>query len=215
MRKRKVTALLLIANLCLLALYLGGWSSGGFRALSAQGDGKSVSKHFAPKNEPIELAELKIKGKAVSLGDTFKGESDWLKNLTLKVKNKSEKPITLLQIDLDFPETSATGSIMMHQLFIGQSPDLGSTRDNQPLLLKPNESVSISLESEFADIKRLIELRQPPVENINRVVIRLGEVVFEDGTRYSGGSIFRRNPDANNPRKWVPVTDAEATHQND
>lgn len=213
MKKRKVTILLVVANLCLLTLYVSGWKFGKAPVPRLQDGGKTVVKHFAPANEPVEVTEPKIKGRDIKLGDIVKEGSDWLKHLTFKVKNKSDAPITFLQVDLDFPETSATGSVMMHQLFIGQSPDIGSTRNNQALRLNPNESISISLEPEYGNIKRLIELRQPPVENINKVVIRLGEVMFEDGRRYSGGSLFRRNPDPGSPRKWVPVWGAEATRQ--
>ena len=215
MRKRKITTMLFLVNLLLLTLYVSGWSSSGFRAVRSQDNGKAVLKHFAPKNEPVEVTELKIKDRAIGLGETFKGDIEWLKDLAFKVKNKSNKPITFLQIDLDFPETKATGSIMMHQLFIGQSPDITRTRTNSPLHLKPNESLSISLVPEYSGIKKLIELRQPSVENINKVVIRLGEVMFEDETRYSGGSIFKRNSDSSSPRKWVLVPDTEAIpHKN-
>ena len=214
MRRQNVTSLLVVANLCLLTVYVGGWASGGARGPRPQKAGKSVLKHFAPKHEPIEVTELKIKDKAFKLGEVIKDDPNWLEYLAFEVKNKSDKPITLLQINLDFPETKATGSIMMHQLFIGRDPDFRSTHNNQPLSLKPNESVTVYVGPEYADIKRLIELRQPPVENISEIVIRLGEVRFEDGTRYSGGRVFKRNPDENNPREWVPATGAEATYQN-
>lgn len=206
-QNRKITIALIIANICLLTLYVGGWSYSKSRTPRSQGNEKIVEKHFAPKNEPIEITEPKIKAKTIKLGEKFEDESDWLKYLTFKVKNRSDKPITFLQIDLDFPETKTTGSIMMHQLFIGQRPDFRSTLNNPPLYLKPNETIEISLEPEYSAIKRLIELRQPSVENINKLIIRTSEVMFEDSTLYSGGGIFKRNPDATSPQKWILVTD--------
>lgn len=214
MRQRKVTVLLILANLCLFTLYVSGWTSREARVPRAKSNGKTVSKHFAPKDEPVEVAELKIKGRAVKLGEAVEDEADWLKHVTFKVKNRSGKAVTFLQVDLDFPETQATGSIMMHQLFIGRAPELGSTSLREPLHLRPNESVTISLEPEYADIERFIELRQPPIGAISKVVVRLGEVGFEDGTRYSAGNFFRRNPDQSSPQKWVPAADAGAGHQN-
>jgi len=214
MRRQKVTVLLVVANLCLLTVYVGGWTSGRTPAPRSQEEGKSVVKHFAPRHEPIEVTGLKIKGRAVKLGEVVKDEPDWLRHLVLEVKNRSDKPIALLQIDLDFPETRATGSVMMHQLFIGWDPDFRSTSGNQPLGLKPGESVHIPLGPEYAGIKRLIELRQPSVENINHVVVRLGEVRFEDGTRYSGGRVFKRGGDENGRPKWIPATGAGAAYQN-
>ncbi len=103
---------------------------------------------------------------------------------------------------------------MMHQLLVGQRPDFKSTLSNPSLYLKPDEAIEISLKPEFNSIKKLIEMRYPSVENINKLVVVTGDVVFEDGTLYSGGSIFRRNPDPNNPRKWVRVADEQVTPQN-
>ena len=202
-RNRKITTALIVANICLLTLYVSGWSHGK-RQIAQQ---KVVEKHFAPKNEPIEIIEPKVKTKDVKLGAGFEDESDWLKHVTFKVRNRSDKAITFLQINLDFPETKATGNIMMRQLFFGQRPDFKFTLDNPPLYLKPNEMMEISLASEYDNIKKLIELRQPPIENINKLTIRTDEIVFEDGTLYTGGAIFKRNPDSTSPRKWILVTE--------
>lgn len=221
-RSRKITTALIIANICLLTLYVSGWSSTKLRTLRSQDNKKVVEKHFAPKNEPIEITGPKIKAKDIKLGEKFEDESDWLKHLTFKIKNRSDKPITFFHIDLDFPETKATGSIVMHQLLIGQRPDFKSTLNKPPLYLKPNEEIEVSLEPEHdaikrlteLSIKRLIELGQQPIENINRLVIRLGDVTFEDGTVFHNGNIFRRNPDPSNPNKWIKITDTQGTPQN-
>ncbi len=208
--QKRISAALVVANLFVLTLYVGGWSYSSSKVSRIQDNKKVVEKHFALQTDPIEVIQPKIKTKAVKLGEAFEGESDWLEYVIFKVKNKSDKPITFFQIDLDFPETKATGSIMMHQIFAGQRPDFKSTLNNPPLYLKPGETMEISLKSEYNDIKKHIEMRHPSVENINKLVVRTGDVVFEDGTLYSVGSFFKRNPDPNNPRKWVKVTEEQA-----
>jgi len=165
-----------------------------------------VEKRHGVLTEPIEIIEPSAKGIPITLGKEFDGESDWIKNLRFKIRNKYTKEITFINLDFDFPETSATGIMMAHQLFIGQRPDLKFTLNNPPLSLQPNGEVEISLESEFQSIKRSIESRQGPVENINNIVIRTGDVMFEDGTLYSGGNFWRPNPDPNSPHKWLLVT---------
>jgi hypothetical protein len=204
LQKRKITTALIIANMCLLTIFVSGWS---YSEPSSQDNRKVVEKHWAPENEPTDITEPRIKARGIKLGETFEDESDWLKHLTFKVKNRSDRPITFFQIDLDFPETKATGNIMMHQLFIGRRSDFTSTRNNPPLYLKPNEAIEISLEPEYNAIKRLIELRGLPVESINKLGIRTSEAMFEDETLYHGGAIFKRNPDLNSPRKWLPISD--------
>lgn len=207
LRGRKITILLVVANVFILSLYVTGWSSSKFRSLQPQANKKRVERHFAPKNVPIEIIEPKAKGKAITLGEDFEGESDWLRHLTFKVKNKSNKPITFFHLDLDLPETQATGPVMMHQLFFGQRSDFTATLSNRPLRLEPNGEIEVPLDSEFNSIKKLVEHRQGPVENISKLVIRIGEVMFEDGTLYSGGGIFKPNSDASSPHKWLKVRD--------
>lgn len=171
---------------------------------------KLVEKHFAPKNEPIEIIETKVKTKDVKLGEGFEADPDWLKYVVFKVKNKSDRAITFLQIDLDFPETKLTaGAIMMHQLFFGQRSDFKFTLNNPPLYVKPNETIEISLEKEYDKIKALIEIKESSVENINKLTIRTSEIVFEGGTLYAGGMFFRRNPDPDSPQKWLRIPETQ------
>jgi hypothetical protein len=62
------------------------------------------------------------------------------------------------------------------------------------------------MESHFDSIKRLIESRGR-LENVNDVDINVQEVMFADGTLYSGDAIWKPNPDTSSPHKWVKVRD--------
>lgn len=207
--RRRITAALVLANLCVLTLYVSGWSYGPPRIPGAQGGGRAVVREHPLNNEPVDIGDIKFRGGGRKFGERFEGGDAWLKDITLKVKNKSEKPVTYLRLDLTFPETRATGNVMLHQLYLGHRSDIPSLLNNQPLLLMPDESLDISLSSQFEEIKRMIEGRQPPVGNIGELVVRLGEVMFEDGTLYSGGALFKRNPDADSPRKWAILTEEQ------
>lgn len=208
LNNRKLTALLLAANVFFLTLWVGGWTSSSFPKFWSQETKRKVEKRHGALTEPIEIIEPSVKGVAITLGKEFDGQSDWIKNLRFKIRNKYTKAITFLGLDLDFPETIATGPIMMHQLFIGQRVDLKFTQNHAPLSLQPNGEVEIRLEPEFQSIKLSIESRQGPVQNINNVVIRVREVMFEDGTLYTpGGNFWRPNPDPNSPHKWILITD--------
>ena len=208
LRAGRQTMALIIASACLLALPVN------FQARSQPGQQKEkvVSKHPAPLNEPIEIIDVSVNTKAVKLGEGFEAETGWLKGVTFKVKNRSEKAITALTIDFDFPETKeSAGAIMMHPLFLGQRPDFKSSIYRPPLHLQPNETIEISLEKEYAGIKTLIELKHPSVDVINKLVIRVGDMMFEDGTLYSGGFFYRRNPDPDSRQKWIQITEAQGT----
>lgn len=53
--------------------------------------------------------------------EEFDGDGDWLRNLTLKVKNKSDKVITYIVLDLTFPQTATNQHprVGLHQVFLG------------------------------------------------------------------------------------------------
>ena len=193
MGNRRLTTALIIANICLFTLYASGWSHSK-RQVAPQKE-KAVLKHPGPKKEPFEITEIRVKTKALKLGEIFEDESDWLKHVTFKVKNRSDKAITFLQIDLDFPETEATaGAIMMHQLLFGQRPDFRSTLNNPPLYIKPNETIEVSLASEYDDIKTVIELKHPTVVVINKVTIRMSDIYLKMDPLFCR-DVSRRNPD--------------------
>ncbi|HEX8178952.1 MAG TPA: hypothetical protein VF525_05350 [Pyrinomonadaceae bacterium] len=209
-RRLKVTIALAIANLCVLTLYLSGWTYHQAQEEPAlHGNERLVAKGFTTQAEPVEFASLKVKGIPAHLAEKFEGEADWLQDVTIRLTNRAAKPITWARIDIDFPETGATGHVLLHQLFVGRHPDLEVTRSNPPLRLLPHDSLEVSLAADYGQIKRLIELRYPSVNLIHKATFRLGEVLFDDDTLWSGGHLFKRNPDAKAVRKWLRVSDEQ------
>jgi hypothetical protein len=204
--QKRITIALVAANASILILYVSGWTYP-----RAQHREKAI-KELPYPNQPAEIVNIKVKGKAIKSNEKFEGESDWLKNVTFEVKNVSKKPITFIRVDIDFPETRATGRLMLHQIFLGQNPEATSTLGNVPLHLMPEKSLKVSLVSQHDRIERLLKLRYPSVENMNEINIALGDAIFDDGTAWSGGNIFKRNPDPNSPRKWIIVTDGQGTN---
>lgn len=201
---RRITVLLVAANIALPILYVTGMSSRVFGNFDPQN--RKRVENRSSSDVPVELIEIKVKEKAVLLKQDFEGEVYWLKDLKFKIKNRSEKPVTWIGINLIFPETRATGLVMLHQLFIGQRSDMPSTlTSNPPLDLKPGEEKEISLEPEFDQIRRLIKLRGR-VEDINDVELTIDEVMFADDTLYSGSNMWRRNPDTSSARKWLKIS---------
>jgi hypothetical protein len=194
--QKSITKILLIANACVLFLYVSGWVYP-----RAQSGEKNIKGLLQP-NQPVEI-NVKVKGKAVKLNEKFEGETNWLRDIVLEVKNTSNKPIDFLRLDIDFPESRATGRLLLHQIFLGRRSDVASLSNKPPLRLTPGESLTIPLASEYERISRLIRVRYVSVETMNEINIALGEAMFDDGTLWSGGDIFMRNPDSNSPRKWI------------
>ena len=162
---------------------------------------KSLQKIESHKNEPITIVKTKALNKTVRLGEQFDGGDDWLSGAQLRLKNVSGKDIVYIDIRLNFPETTASGNMMSFWSDIGNRPGLPA--QNAPLLLRPNDEVTFSLDQErYKNLVKFIEYRHR-VSDINRVEIRFGFVAFADGTGWSGGNFMKQ--DANNPRRYVPI----------
>jgi hypothetical protein len=197
--QRGITLLLVMANLCLLVVYVGAWTNP-----RVQNKKKTISRWPTRLVYPVDITELKTKGKAVKADEEFDGDTDWLQNLTFKLKNKSDKTITYIVLDIDFPETRAVGdgSISQHQITLGRDPEnkFGGT----PLNFLPGESMEVPLAPEYNSIKTSLG-RRLPLENVSNVLVRLHQVMFDDETLWSSGNLYRRNPDPNGYPKWIQI----------
>ena len=107
-------------------------------------------------------------------------------------------------LDLTFPQTATNEHprVGLHQIFLGVDPDRTLARPE--LRLAPNESMEIPLIARHDDIKKLVESRLS-IENITEMEIRIHQVLFNDGTLFETGALYRRNPDPNDPRKWIKI----------
>ena len=69
-------------------------SSPAFARLSRERDIKLI----VIPGEPVKVVEVKVGGRVVKPGETFTADDNWLKKLTVKLKNTSGRTITSLQI---------------------------------------------------------------------------------------------------------------------
>ena len=72
--------------------------------------------------------------------------------------------------------------------------------------MTPNQTVEIPLAQSSEEIETLGELGASlKIENINKLAVEFQSALFEDGTLFQAGMMFRPNPDQNDPRKWIPA----------
>jgi hypothetical protein len=191
--------------LFLISIVLGvnAWSSINRSSAGQEKAEDKIVKHLSYPNQPVEISNLDVKGKAIRLNEKM-GENgdDWLSNLSITVKNISDKTITCVEINLDFPETKTTGNMMSFPLKYGQNPQARIVT-GQSESLPPNQNVTIDLSGKLsADLKDFIEKRHP-LNSLKKVAIHVNQVCFEDGTIWSSGSFFR--PDPNSPSKYIRI----------
>lgn len=164
--------------------------------------------------EPVDIS-FKLKGQPVNASESvradegvraeeFEGDSDWVKELTLKLRNTSGKPITYIQLNLHFPEVTRDGRTALQQIFLGVDPERKFSRTE--LRLAPNESIEIPLSEEYDNIRSLVETTgKVPLGNITKLWVEFHAALFDDGTLFEAGTWYRRNPDQNDSRKWIKI----------
>ena len=157
---------------------------------------------------PVEVAEIAVGGRAVSAGQPFYADEDWLRGLTMKARNISQLPVAYAEFRLEV-KPSGSGEPIGLLLKYGRIP-VGSPasaeaapRDAE---VKPGEIFQLSLSTRLYDyvLKSLSDGGRKV--SFEKARISLGFVVFEGGRAWRNGSMIRR--DETDPRRWN-VTDEE------
>lgn len=206
--RRAITLVLALANLCVFVIFVSGWIN------PAAQNKKAIIRRLTLAKEPVDIS-FKLKGEPLNANhavrsaegisaDEFDGDSDWVKDLTLRLRNTSGKTITYIQLNLHFPEVTNNGRVALQQIFLGVDPDGKFSRPE--LRLAPNETIEVPLTEKFPNIKTLVEsVGKVPVGSVSKVWVEFHAAYFDDGTLFEAGTTFRRNPDQSDPRKWIKI----------
>jgi hypothetical protein len=208
LRKTNTTGLVIILGL--LVVCLSGWTNP-----VVQTNKKTIIRRLTILKYPVELS-FKLKGQPLTSKETvlpnegirtneFDADADWLKDLTVSVKNTSGKTITYTQVNLFFPEVVRNGGVAMQQIHLGVDPDRRFSRPE--LRLAPNDSLEIPLAARYDDIRSLVKTAGSGIviENLSKVEIEFHAALFDDETLFEAGEWYRRNADANDPHKWIAI----------
>lgn len=169
--------------------------------IQAQSEQKTI-KLARTINPQLKITEVKVGQKDRKFNESFDAEAEWVKNLSFKLENISGKPIVFLKVNVNFPETRASGNLMSYPISFGQRPG-SKLKPNKPsMLLKTGETLEVSLDKEKDKIYKFVNERQP-IESIQKIELEISFIVFEDKTAWSVGSFMRQDP--NNPDRYDPV----------
>src|SRR5438105_11916258 len=163
-------------------------------------------------NEPLELVGLQIRQNSVKNGIRFKSKDsisqwgldnvrfkekeDWFKNVKIRLKNVSDRPIYGVDADLYLKHPS------MRMLF-GISLKTTPSRDLRKHPLQPGDEIDFEVsEASLNDamttmIQYGVDPSQAPVS------LSVDSAIFSDDLQWSRGKLLRRDP--NNPNKWDAV----------
>lgn len=155
----------------------------------------------------IDVSLRKQQGEPVEIVEAFhNGAPDWVRNLTLKIKNASDKPIGSVDYSIELPELKESGMpVVLVQRFgdpekpvdktlkAGQVQKLSFTSESKKkidsLLYKGVRTSSQPSMSITGGLGPTASPREVAV-HLTKGVVRLERVVFSDGT------VWRRQPNA-------------------
>ncbi len=192
-------------------------------AASAHGQARPpvAVEHVAFKNFPVEMVGVELAGELHNLaeqkpalfGVSFDAPEDWLRHVSFKIRNKTDK--TLLSVTLSGSlAVGEAGEIPMGiDLLYGQELDesafTGRAPRGESRRLAPGETANARWSAaEYTELDRFLSMKRP-VASYRRMRLDLREARFEDGTVWSMGKLYRINP--LDPRKWTPLDKEETS----
>ena len=172
----------------------------------AQGNERAINIKDDPRS-PVKIMNVHTKGRKVESNKPFVDDDDWLKGLTVDVRNDSDKTLTFLQLELFFPrsEPDAKKPGASFPLDYGDDPfSYPSASVMPPLSVKsisPGEHLGITLtDNRWSAMNAL--LIDTGFFVTSKVEIRVNLIGFSDGTAWSG-QMVQRNPKGG----WMPARD--------
>ena len=173
---------------------------------SRQSDEKLIERKVLPR-EPLEVSDLRVKKvkvvpsqkfSAMSLSEKAGGPiEDWLENLEFSLKNTTDRKITYILLEIQFPETEVNGPMMVNHLRIGIPPKASGEQSKyyEPLDLNPENKFTYTLPArELKLMKEFLALRKFHLEDLNKAIIKIAYVIFYDGIMWFNGDYYRPNP---------------------
>jgi len=160
------------------------------------------------KKPPLEFYDLKhVPSKHIQFDQPFIADENWLKDITIDVRNTSNKAITFIKLELGlFTASHPDQASVMYPIFMGKDTSVSGIEPS--VIINPRDLVHLRINySEHFDLY----LRQTEKTERFRGVLKdraeicIAEVMFDDDTMWFRGDIFIRN--INNPNQWInPVS---------
>lgn len=137
--------------------------------------------------EPLQLLEITIEGRPITCGQPFVADIDWLKGLTLKIRNVSGKTIKYIRISFTVPEAKFKDSTLGFALEYGKEEfSDGVKLSYGPERLMPGAETE--LVNDVARYNRYRDLlaKEGGSTDLTKAFIGMTYVRFDDGMIWDG-----------------------------
>jgi hypothetical protein len=190
---------------------------------------RSLPRPLLP-DDPIKIVKVLLDGVEIKTGlqayptdkagVPFQAGDDWFNHITVVLKNISAKKIVYADIRFFFLDPLGDGT-PKHPMVgdgnaVGEKPrharyshgELRAEDARKPVLIAPGQEFSLLAidPDRFDEVKQNIE-NFKPLSSITSIRLGIGEVYFEDGTRWTPGVHYR--PDFSTPGKYIVISQKE------
>ena len=208
-----------ILMLCLTGFVIARFTAGEASNI-AQGEHERVLKKGTYRNPVTDILNVRVKGSPAAFDRKISADDEWLKGITVGVKNTSTKPIVYFELQIRlFGEKGDEEAIgkppFIYPLSYGDyqyDPSQPPVSASPNQALAPGDSVDIALTDEAYDslISTLLAAAYPPT--LKHAEISVTDVIFADGTRWYKSMFLRRDP--RNAKKWLRIGETRSRPEN-
>lgn len=190
------------------------------RAIAAQSEPRSRQKlvEIEPMGEgdALWIFDIAIGDQQIEPRVPFQAGDNWLKDMSILLRNRTDKTIDYLEIRSRFPEggNGRTEPLTAYHIQLGQIPAVDRFNGKgepmrvdpslKPLGLAPGGSLAVHFADYFDSIRAIVEQKMP-FEQVTRCIIHRGLTYFSDGLKWYNGFYERPNPDQ--PGKFLFLPD--------
>ena len=152
--------------------------------------------------EPVDINDVRINGKPVSFEQSYKtNDRDWIHELSFKVRNATNKNISYMRFELQFPlKDTPKRSFYVEGLEYGETRMAGSSGK----IITPGQTIELSVNLDVKAVREVVQ-QKGQGENLEMNVAQLStEVIdFEDHTSWLTGEWLRFD---DRTGKWIGMT---------
>lgn len=148
-----------------------------------------TNMRVAEVDVPIEITNVAVNGKSIIIGKAFPTTDNWIRNLTVRVKNISEKPMKSILMLIALPEVRLSNGMGRGFTLRG-----GTNPGGKPIVIMPGEEIELEwLEAEYQMFLETNE-RLNASGNQGKAQIGMTSAIFTDGTVWGSDCLRATDP---------------------
>ena len=172
------------------------WQKESGRGIKPAGTPGGQSNALA-QFDSFEIEDITVEGKSITVSQPFSASDDWLKTITVRIKNVSQQKFQMIQVTLGLPEIM--GGPIIPVCF-------GCALDDRRKGIAPGEEVELQTvhSDKFYNWVKTSISRKTSLSNITTAQIQETYAVLWDGTELVSECVKTVNPQNACPHDRAP-----------